>query len=77
MTRTPAEVVATLREELRFGVDFLRRRVLRLALLFVGPTLDTPSGLATQAVAQKLIIYASLFNIGLQALGVRGHLSAL
>ena len=36
MTRTLAEVAATLREELRFGVDFLRRRVLRLALLFVG-----------------------------------------
>lgn len=27
---------ATLREELRFGVDFLRRRLLRLSLLFVG-----------------------------------------
>jgi len=36
VTRTPAEVFATLREDLRFGVDFLRRRILRLALLFVG-----------------------------------------
>ena len=36
VTRTPAEVFATLREELRFGVDFLRRRLLRLSLLFVG-----------------------------------------
>lgn len=34
--RTPAEVFATLREDLRFGADFLRRRLLRLALLFVG-----------------------------------------
>ncbi len=36
MTPTPAEVFATLREDLRFGVDFLRRRLLRLSLLFVG-----------------------------------------
>lgn len=36
MTRTRAERLATLREELRFGVDFLRRRLLRLSLLFVG-----------------------------------------
>lgn len=34
--RTPAEAFATLREDLRFGADFLRRRLLRLALLFVG-----------------------------------------
>ena len=36
MTRTSAEIFATLREELRFGVEFLRRRILRLSLLFVG-----------------------------------------
>jgi membrane-associated phospholipid phosphatase len=36
VTRTPVEVFATLREDLRFGVDFLRRRVLRLSLLFAG-----------------------------------------
>ncbi|TXH75113.1 MAG: phosphatase PAP2 family protein [Lysobacteraceae bacterium] len=29
-------MVALLREELRFGVDFLRRRLLRLSLIFVG-----------------------------------------
>lgn len=34
--RAPTEAFATLREDLRFGVDFLRRRLLRLALLFVG-----------------------------------------
>lgn len=34
--RVRADLVATLREELRFGLDFLRRRVLRLTLLFVG-----------------------------------------
>lgn len=34
--RAPTEALATLREDLRFGVDFLRRRLLRLALLFVG-----------------------------------------
>ncbi len=65
------------RRFIAFNVITLIVLVAYVALLFVGPTLDTPSGLATQAVAQKLIIYASLFNIGLQALGVRGHLSAL
>lgn len=48
-----------------------------VALLFAGPTLATPAGLATQVVAQKIIVYSSMLNIGLQALGVRGHLSAL
>jgi hypothetical protein len=46
-------------------------------VLFFGPTLDTAAGLGFQAVAQKIIAYASMLNIGLQALGVRGHLSAL
>lgn len=37
MTRTPVEALATrLREALRFGVAFLRGRMLRLSLLFVG-----------------------------------------
>lgn len=36
MTRKPADMLATLREVLRFGVDFLRGRMLRLLLLFVG-----------------------------------------
>jgi membrane-associated phospholipid phosphatase len=34
--RTPAEAFAALRADLRFGVDFLRQRLLRLLLLFVG-----------------------------------------
>lgn len=34
--RTPTEVFATLREDLRFGADFLRQRLLRLALIFLG-----------------------------------------
>lgn len=34
--RTPAEAFATLREDLRSGVDFLRQRLLRLLLLFFG-----------------------------------------
>jgi membrane-associated phospholipid phosphatase len=34
--RARAEVSAALREDLRFGVDFVRRRLLRLSLLFVG-----------------------------------------
>lgn len=36
VTRTSADIFATLREELRFAADFLRRRLLRLSLLFVG-----------------------------------------
>jgi len=48
-----------------------------VGLLFVGPSLATPGGLAIQVLAQKVIVYASILNVGLQALGVRGHLSAL
>ena len=36
MTREPIEVFAILREQLRFGATFLRRRLLRLLLVFVG-----------------------------------------
>lgn len=36
MTRKPADIFATLREELRFGAEFLQRRLLRLLLLFAG-----------------------------------------
>lgn len=60
-----------------FNVIYLVILVAYVALLFLGPTLATPSGLAIQAVGQKVIVYASILNIGLQALGVRGHLSAL
>jgi len=46
-------------------------------LLFFGPTLATAHGLGLQVVAQKIIVYASMFNIGVQALGIRGHLTGL
>jgi hypothetical membrane protein len=60
-----------------FNVVMVGLLLVYVALLFLGPTLATPSGLAIQAVAQKVIVYACVINIGLQALGVRGHLSAL
>ncbi|KFN41423.1 hypothetical protein [Arenimonas oryziterrae] len=46
-------------------------------MLFMGPTLETAAGLGAQVVAQKIIVYSSVFNIGVQALGVRGHLTGL
>lgn len=41
-------------------------------LLFRGPSLEVPSGFAFQVVAQKVIAYASILNLGLQGLGLRG-----
>ncbi len=40
-------------------------------LLFRGPSLDVPSGFAFQVVAQKVIAYASILNLGLQGMGLR------
>ncbi|HEX6496039.1 MAG TPA: hypothetical protein VF018_11180 [Acidobacteriaceae bacterium] len=41
-----------------------------VGILFVGPALDTQSGLEFQVGAQKIIVYASVINLGLQALSV-------
>ncbi len=42
-----------------------------LCILLVGPKLDTERGLAIQVAAQKIIVYASIVNLGYQALGIR------
>ena len=65
------------RRFIAFNALYLLVLLAYVAILFLGPTLDTASGLGLQASAQKIIVYASMINIGLQALGVRGHLSAL
>jgi hypothetical protein len=43
-----------------------------LYILLHGPRLDTERGLAIQVAAQKFIVYASIVNLGYQALGIRG-----
>jgi len=40
-------------------------------VLFVGPGLGTPAGLRSQVAAQKIVVYASVANLGTQAAGVR------
>jgi hypothetical protein len=42
-----------------------------VGILFFGPRLDTKSGLEFQVAAQKIIVYASAVNLGLQARSVR------
>ena len=41
-----------------------------VGLLLAGPYPDTDGGLLTQVVAQKVIVYASIFNLGWQALAL-------
>ncbi len=40
-------------------------------VLFAGPGLGTQSGLEFQVAAQKVIVYGSILNIGVQAAGIR------
>jgi hypothetical membrane protein len=47
-----------------------------LWLLFYGPALDSPTGLVIQATGQKIIAYAAILSVGIQALGARGILAA-
>lgn len=47
-----------------------------LWLLFFGPALDSPSGLVIQATGQKIIAYAAILSVGIQALGARRILAA-
>jgi hypothetical protein len=42
-----------------------------VGILFFGPRLDTKSGLEFQVGAQKIIVYASVINLGLQAASAR------
>jgi len=65
------------RRYLAFNALYLIILAIYVGMLFVGPSVATPEGLAIQVAAQKVIVYASMGNFGLQALGVRGHLSAL
>ena len=48
-----------------------------VGILFAGPKLDTKSGLEFQVAAQKIIVYASIVNLGLQALSVRREATRL
>jgi hypothetical protein len=42
-----------------------------VGILFFGPRMDTKTGLEFQVAAQKIIVYASVINLGLQALSIR------
>ena len=42
-----------------------------VGVLFFGPRLDTRSGLEFQVAAHKIIVYASVLNLGLQAASIR------
>lgn len=53
-----------------FG-GFAALLVLYLGLLFMGPSPRTPEGLLIQATGQKIIVYASIVSVLVQALGAR------
>lgn len=55
-----------------FGV-FAILLLLYLGLLFFGPTLKTPEGVMIQVTGQKLIVYASVISVLIQAVGARGR----
>ena len=58
----------------RFGfvfVAFAALLVLYVLLLAVGPPYDSPEGIVIQAVGQKIIVYASVISILIQAFGAR------
>jgi len=48
--------------------------LLYLGLLFFGPTPRTPEGVLIQATGQKIIVYAAIISVLLQALGARTRL---
>jgi hypothetical protein len=47
-----------------------------VGILFFGPGLDTKSGLEFQVAAQKIIVYASVINLGLQAVSIRSEVKS-
>ena len=58
----------------RFGfvfVAFAALLVLYVLLLTVGPPYDSPEGIVIQAVGQKIVVYASVISILIQAFGAR------
>ncbi len=59
------------------NATYLLLLVAYVGILFFGPRVDTKSGLEFQVAAQKIIVYASVINLGLQALSIRRALSRL
>lgn len=58
----------------RFGfvfVAFAVLLVLYILLLVAGPAYDSPEGIMVQAVGQKIIVYASVISISIQAYGAK------
>jgi hypothetical membrane protein len=55
------------------GVNVLYLIVLALyvLVLFAGPGLDTKSGFEFQVAAQKIVVYTSIVNLAVQAVGIR------
>ena len=55
------------------GCNALHLVVLALyvLVLFAGPGLATKSGLEFQVAAQKIVVYVSILNLGVQAIGIR------
>lgn len=53
------------------NVTYLIVLAIYVLVLFAGPGLGTKSGLEFQVAAQKIIVYSSVVNIGLQAAGIR------
>ena len=48
-----------------------------VGILFFGPGLNTPNGLEFQVAAQKIIVYASVVNLGLQAVSIHQEMRRL
>jgi hypothetical protein len=48
-----------------------------VGILFFGPRLNTPNGLEFQVATQKIIVYASVVNLGLQAVSIHQEMRRL
>jgi hypothetical protein len=53
------------------NVVYLIVLALYVLVLFAGPGLDTRSGLEFQVAAQKIVVYGSILNLAVQAIGIR------
>ncbi len=53
------------------NVLYLITLALYVLVLFAGPGLDTKSGLEFQVAAQKIIVFGSIVNLAVQAVGIR------
>jgi hypothetical protein len=53
------------------NVTYLIVLAIYVLVLFVGPGLGTKNGLEFQVAAQKIIVYGSILNMGVQAAGIR------